>query len=66
MAPTAVQELTRKLYSGQIGRRDFIRGMAALGVSASAIGLMLRDARNQGILVASNMLHSASLAATVS
>lgn len=48
MADQRVHELARALYSGRIGRRDFMRGMAALGVSATATNLFLRGAAAQG------------------
>lgn len=44
MADRRVHELARALYTGRIDRRDFIRGMAALGVSATATNLFLRGA----------------------
>lgn len=44
MADRRVHELARALYSGSIDRRDFMRGMAALGVSAAATNLFLRGA----------------------
>ena len=44
MADRRVHELARALYTGRIDRRDFVRGMAALGVSATATNLFLRGA----------------------
>ena len=44
MADRRVHELARALYLGRIDRRAFVRGMAALGVSATATNLFLRGA----------------------
>jgi multiple sugar transport system substrate-binding protein len=47
MADRRVHELAGALYRGRIDRRDFVRGMTALGVSATAINLFLRGAAAQ-------------------
>lgn len=44
MADRRVHELARALYSGKIDRRNFVRAIAALGVSAAATNLFLRGA----------------------
>ena len=44
MADRRVHELARALYAGRIDRRGFVRGMAALGVSATATNLFLKGA----------------------
>lgn len=44
MADQRVHQLFAQMASGQIGRRDFIKGATALGVSASALGLFLKAA----------------------
>lgn len=44
-----VQSLIRALEQGQLSRRDFIRRLLALGLSASAVGSVLsQTARAQG------------------
>lgn len=49
MAQTSIHDLYRQLVSKQIDRRGFVKGAAALGVSASSVGYFLRanDARAQ-------------------
>lgn len=42
MADRRVHELARALFAGRVDRRDFVRGMTALGVSATATNLFLR------------------------
>ncbi|MGI8644572.1 MAG: extracellular solute-binding protein [Thermomicrobiales bacterium] len=44
MADQRVHQLFAQMASGQIDRRDFIKGATALGVSASALGLFLKAA----------------------
>lgn len=44
MSQSSVHELYRALISGQLSRRDFFARAAALGVTATAAGLMLRAA----------------------
>ncbi|MBA3413865.1 MAG: hypothetical protein H0U10_01385, partial [Chloroflexia bacterium] len=44
MADQRVHQLFAQMASGQIGRREFIKGATALGVSASALGLFLKAA----------------------
>ena len=49
MGSTTIHDLYRQLVSKQIDRRAFIRGAAALGVTASGTSMFLRaaDARAQ-------------------
>ncbi|MFM9106547.1 MAG: hypothetical protein ACKOWF_07595, partial [Chloroflexota bacterium] len=47
MADRRVHQLAGALYSGKLDRRDFVRGMTALGVSATAINLFLKGAAAQ-------------------
>ena len=44
MADRRVHALARALYTGRIGRREFMQGAAALGLSAAATNLFLRGA----------------------
>ena len=44
MADQRVHGLARALYTGRIGRREFMQGAAALGLSATATNLFLRGA----------------------
>ena len=47
MADRRVRELAQALFAGRVARRDFVRGMAALGVSATATRLFLKGAAAQ-------------------
>ena len=44
MAQTSIHDLYRQLANRQIDRRDFVKGAAALGVSASSVGFFLKAA----------------------